>query len=178
MILFAILALCSSYRGDVKTLRDPGARQIRDAVDVSVRLSELLQQARPRDRLRTAQEKQLLAVTGSIVAYKLEDDGDYHVLVREDGTDLIITVELPAPQCVKGARWEAKMRAARRDLEKLLPSRPTRKMRLVVPIPVHVVGVVFFDKVHVQEQYRAHAGAAENGLEIHPALRIGARRTE
>jgi len=72
-------------------------------------------------------------------------------------------VEFPSPACTA----DATLRKARADFLKLVPHRPLpRYSKLVKPIPVHLVGVPFFDKLHGQ------TGVAPNGVELHPVLSI------
>jgi hypothetical protein len=92
-------------------------------------------------------------VDGVVAAIKHEADGDLHVILR-DGTHQMI-VELPDPRCSQGSLAIAAIRRAR-----------VKGTRLRVGQRVRVVGVLLIDHLHGQ------GGAAPNGAELHPVLKV------
>jgi hypothetical protein len=119
---------------------------------------------------RTAAERQVLAVTAWVVAYKLEADSDWHVVIQDAAGQTMI-VEFPDPACSPKAVGPV-FAKARAQFLALVPAAPTPTLhRLAQPVPVSVAGVVFSDKIHGQ------TGVAPNGVELHPVTWISKRRT-
>lgn len=115
-------------------------------------------------------ERMVWRVEGTMVAYKLETDGDFHVvLADEHGVTLI--VEVPAPQCTESGAWGEQVAAARAAFLSMLSARgfpaPSKRLRRT-RIPVRVSGFGFYDRLHGQ------VGVAANGVELHPVLAIEA----
>lgn len=109
---------------------------------------------------RQSLERTVVEVSGTIIAAKLELDGDYH-LDFSDGTHTEVC-EIPDPrenpdyssvwkQCREWVCEHAGFTVGR-----------MRKCR----IPCTITGVRFFDKIHGQ------LGCAPNGVEIHPIMGI------
>jgi hypothetical protein len=85
-----------------------------------------------------------------------EKDSDLHLLLADlDDPDKRIIAEIPAPECAEGTNHEADYRTARTAVASI----PLNNL-------VEVVGVGFFDFLHEQK------GAARNGIELHPVIRI------
>ena len=157
-------ATCGSERAAVKLGLDTDAKQVStQPTDTTIAALVALSRPRvtPQDR-RTAVELNLYRVHAVVIAYKLEDDGDLH-LVLSDGT-LTMIAELPAVRCARGSAWASEIAAARLVAEQRL--HPHRKLRSMVNIPVTVTGPAFFDFVHGQ------VGHAGNGIELHPVVEI------
>jgi hypothetical protein len=81
---------------------------------------------------------------------RLEDDLDYHLVLRSGSRTMI--AETPSPLCTKGAT--AYRRRQMSDSRRV--ARICRRAR--------VGGVAFFDFLHGQ------TGVAPNGIELHPVL--------
>jgi hypothetical protein len=91
-------------------------------------------------------------VTATVTASINEDDGDIHLVLRDD-TGATMIAEAPEPACTVGARARTtitKARLAAQDIQ--------------VGDKVVAVGVGFFDFSHGQ------TGHANNYLELHPLL--------
>lgn len=163
--------LAGRWGAAIKLGTDADARRIA-LLPVPATIAELALRPAPA-RLgsrRVTDERTVYTVHATIAGYKLERDGDYHVvLADEHGTTMI--VELPDPGCAAtGARPE-QIRMARSAFRRLLadhmlPS-PGVKLRPAA-VPVVVTGVGFYDRVHGQ------VGVARNGIELHPVLAIEA----
>lgn len=157
--LAILLALtCGSARHQVKDLLDHPHLQRAGVATVE----QLVQLRPPRWRNtapRTAQERQVVEVTATVLRYHREADQDLH-LVLQGSTGATMIAELPAPGCVAGSQYAAQMKVARERFLRLF--RPGVKLRLT--------GVLFFDKAHGQD------GSAPSGIEIHPLLSVEAAR--
>jgi hypothetical protein len=81
-------------------------------------------------------------------------------------------VEFPSVNdCARLSHAPGLMAEAHRAFIALVPSRPERRFQWLQPgLPVTIEGLLFFDKVHGQ------TGVAPNGAEIHPVLRVKARK--
>lgn len=161
--LAVLIALgCGDERWDVKVLGD--GFNARTADHYKTTLEWMTKQKPPFKEWspklkRTAHEKYIYTVDAAIVGYKLETDGDFHV-VLSDGVRTMV-VEIPDPQC--GYNYDTNV--ARMQFLALVPKAPTKAYRkLQAPLPVTVVGVPFWDKPHGQ------LGGAPNGFELHPVL--------
>lgn len=145
---------CGSARHQVKDLLDHPHLQRAGVATV-----EQLVQLRPpqwrNTAPRTAQERQVVEVTATVLRYHREADQDLH-LVLQGASGATMIAELPAPGCVAGSPYAAQMKAARERFLRLY--RPGVRLRLT--------GVVFFDK-------RNHGdGAAPTWIELHPLLDV------
>lgn len=106
-----------------------------------------------------SQEFKTWQVTATLVALKMEDDGDIHVRLRSSGHNMI--AEVPLGRCVSSAsRWKAQIAAAR----DYLTSRYSVSLSAwhYVNRTVTVRGLGFFDSEH------GVTGAAPNDIELHP----------
>ena len=159
MLAAVLLAvLCGIERRDAKVLRDAGAGALlpvrRATVHdlISLRAPRLSKWA-ARHRL----ERLVVQLDVEVLAYKTEEDGDVHAIIR-GGRDVMVA-ELPLPICTWQSPYERQMNSARAAFQRL--------MRLHVQ-RVRITGVVFFDKQHGQ------LGGAWNGVELHPVLAVKA----
>jgi hypothetical protein len=173
--LVAALALsaCGSERWAQKTLTDPAAVAVHsdsfsDAAVINLR--ELTPPAKWSPSLpRLPGEKIVYRVRALLIGAKLEDgDEDIHIVIadRTDPTKTMI-VEIPSAHCVEKTPepFRSEIIAARKAF--------LTKMRvkaafttLPKPLPIEVIGVGFFDKLHGQ------TGVAPNAGELHPVLRV------
>ena len=97
----------------------------------------------------------------TLAGYKLESDGDYHlVVVDRDGNSLI--AEIVDPRRV-GEPWQKQATEARATFDRRHTARSTFQS---AGETVTVTGVGFFDLIHGQ------LGVAPNGIELHAVLEI------
>ena len=121
-------------------------------------------------------ELTLYSLEATLTAYKLEEDGDYH-LVLSDGTSTMIA-EIPDPDFCTDSIWLTQITAARAAFNarfgdqvaalKALSETLTEGVPMItkVSVPVTLQGVGFFDRLHGQ------TGVAPNAIELHPVLSI------
>jgi hypothetical protein len=160
----ATCGVCGTERWSVKTLSDADRDKVHLApreVTVGWLASQKPPAHLPPDRRVAPIETQTYKIRALLVGYKLEEDGDLHVVVAdvEDPSKTMI-VEIPSPDCAgacASGHGEDFQRA--RTVITELPEP-------VSPVTIVVTGVGFFDFFHGQ------AGVAANGIELHPVLRI------
>jgi hypothetical protein len=169
VVLAAALALvaradaCGTERWSVKTLTDPAARQVNFHPTPSsvAALNALPAPTLPGDNFtRLQSERQTYRVTATLVKYKLEQDGDVHLVLSDGGKTMI--AESPALSCTHGAQHRWAMLVARRKLEGLYGAASDRWR--YVGQSVTVAGVLFWDFDHGQ------SGVATNAVELHPVV--------
>jgi hypothetical protein len=123
---------------------------------------------RPQNARANAVEKTEFGVSGQVLMWGHEADGDLH-LVLADGQDATQTIvlEVPDPACVSGATADVRdsIAQARQDVIQALGSPPPHLRALTSPVPVTVTGVGFFDFGH-------STGHPPNAFELHPVLSI------
>ncbi len=158
--LAALLLTCGSERWAVKVLSDGFVPST--APEVST-IAELIKLPAPRwdpTLVRQDAERRTVALEASVVGYKLEADEDLHVVIA-DGLGRTMIVEFPSEACAP------QLAAPRRAFLALVRRPPAPAfLRLARPLPVHLVGVIFFDKLHGQ------TGVAPNGVELHPVVSV------
>lgn len=176
MIAVLLALVCGVDRWPAKTYSDgQGMPRARDALDGTLReqAHSLVPQAYDSRAPRHVLELGLFELTDVwVVAYKLEADSDFHVVIRDgDGTTMV--VEFPAPACVKNKAARAVIAQARKQFRAIVPAQPTRTMRWL-PVPDHIPVVIgcppFFDRLH------GSVGEQWNGVECHPVHWIRRRR--
>jgi hypothetical protein len=156
---------CGVEAWAVKTLSDPAAIRVdlRPRPSTVAALTRLREPASIETRLPGA-EMHVWRVRVRLVAEKLEADSDVHLEV-EDARGRTMVAEIPAPRCVgAAAARRQQMGAARVALRRYCGVAETRYRRLRGTATID--GVAFFDRVHGQR------GAAPNGIELHPVLRL------
>lgn len=110
----------------------------------------------PSSRLRA--ESATYEVSATLQDYKLEADGDYHLVLAAGGSTII--GEIPDPGCVGASSpFRSAIAQARAAFDQRFHAGPTLQP---ADTPIKVTGVLFFDKIHGQ------AGVAPNGAELHP----------
>jgi hypothetical protein len=130
----------------------------------------------PLGRVRPV-ETTVWVLDATVVAFKLEHDGDYHLVLSDmHSADMII--EIPDPKSVDpSSRFRIQIASARAAFDARFGQQITALAALIQPampapmivhvaVPVRVTGVGFFDFIHGQ------AGVASNGVELHPVLSI------
>jgi hypothetical protein len=164
LIALPIFAITPGHlRWAVKTASDQGAMRIAPAV-VATTVAEMISwpaPAAPTERL-APHETTIYQVTATVIGYKIEDDGDIHVVLYDAGKMMV--AEIPDVHLIRKSRFRDPIVGARAAFEATLPA-PTARLRKV-SAKVRVTGVGFFDKIHGQ------TGAAPNGIELHPVLGI------
>lgn len=172
--------LCGTKRWEVKTLRDDAV----GCVDFRPKLTTILwlvSQPRPErasDKARTRPiECQVWQVTGKLLAFKSEDDRDFHIILE----DLMLPnatmiVEIPDATCQSACDGSHKSEIAEaRETFIRMFGLPTRRFHIVQESTlVTVTGVGFFDSEHGQR------GEAANGIELHPVIsfKLGNMRSD
>jgi hypothetical protein len=109
------------------------------------------------------QEFKIWQVRATLVALKLEDDGDIHVRLSSSGHNMI--AEVPLGSCVSSASlWKTQIANAR----SYLTSRYSVSLYSwhYVYRTVTIRGLGFFDEEH------GVTGAAPNDIELHPVIHI------
>jgi hypothetical protein len=111
-------------------------------------------------------EATVYVVEAEIIACKIENDGDFHIVIQGDqGKTMIVEVPDPDPRFVAPTSpWVTEIAAVRQLCQaKLAPERTIKKVRQ----RARITGVGFFDRIHGQD------GVAQtNGIELHPVLAI------
>lgn len=162
---------CGVLRWPVKTLGDADAgavnRTPRAASIASLRALPA-PKVRPQNGRANAVEKAEFGVSGQVIAWGLEADGDFHlVLAVPDSATKTIVLEVPDSLCCAGTAAAARdsIARARRDVVRALGTPPIGVTNLASPAPVTVTGVGFFDFGHSR-------GHPPNAFELHPVLSI------
>lgn len=163
---------CGEERADVKLGLDMDAGLVAPH-PVATTIAELVLLPRPgktpEDRRAGDVELTTYTVHATVAGYKLERDGDYHIVLADEHGQTMI-VEIPWPSCATSGAWGSQVAAARAAFDRLLADRhlprPGAKLH-AARFAVDVTGVGFFDKIHGQ------SGVARNGIELHPVLAIG-----
>jgi hypothetical protein len=107
-------------------------------------------------------ETQLWRLAATLVQYKVENDSDYHLEIK-DAAGATMIAEIPAPSCVSGGPWLSGITAARAAMDaKYMVGGSFQAAN----VPVVLTGVGFFDLLHGQ------TGVAPNGIELHAVLSI------
>jgi len=155
---------CGTERWSVKTLSDAD----RDKVDFTSKeatvgwlVSQEHPAQSPADQRIGPIETQTYKVRARLISYKLEQDGDFHIViadVEDPGKTMI--AEIPSPDCA-GACASGRTEEFRKA-RAVLTALPEEVARVIVV----VTGVGFFDFLHGQ------TGAAPNGIELHPVLKV------
>lgn len=168
-------------RWAVKTGTDPQASEVKLDAPVKTQIAFLASCTPPSDpdslpdRLAPIEDT-VYQVDATLVAYKEEADGDFH-LVISDGQNTMIA-EIPDPDFCDGSVWLDQIKSTRAAFDGKFGKELTSLRRLTytltdgvamvskISVPVSLTGVGFFDKLHGQ------TGVAPNGIELHPVLSI------
>ena len=160
------LADCGVERWPVKTGTDVNAAFIYTgaALPVSIEYLRSLPALRPLPQsVRVAPtETTVYDVTATLVDFKLEDDGDYH-LVISDSAGRTIIAEIPSVNCDSGSAFASMITVARASFDSRFSASQSFQR---VSVPVQIRGLGFFDFLHGQR------GVAPNGIELHPVLSV------
>ena len=153
---------CGSERWSVKTLMDRDRHKVSfTPISTTVRqLAELPipEIPYPDDGRIAPNEFTTYRAHAFLVEIRHEKDQDLHLILADPANShATIVAEVPAPQCARGSGHEEEFRTARALLSSFS-----------LPAMVEVTGVGFWDYIHPS----AVRGAAKNGFELHPVLRI------
>jgi PKD repeat protein len=108
-------------------------------------------------------ETTMWVLNATLVEYKLENDSDYHLVIKDDSGNTMIA-EIPDPACVgSGSPFGADIQSARAQFDAKYSATTSFH---TANIPVQLTGVAMFDFLHGQ------TGVAPNGIELHPTLGI------
>ncbi len=140
--------LCGTERWTVKTLQDKPILLPARTTTIRFLVTRPAPSVLPSTRLPF--ERHVYRVTAAVTLVRPEDDGDFHLVLRDGALHMI--AETPSTSCVAGATpvRRAQMRSARAAVR--LCARAV------------VTGVAFFDYKHGQ------TGVAPNAIELHPIL--------
>ena len=158
---------CGVERWAVKTGTDADAQRVDLANPVAATIDALRSLPAPampssNARVQPA-ETTLYALDATLVAYRLEGDSDYRMVIR-DAAGNTMFAEIPDPACVAASSpFAPAIRKTRNAFDARLGASSRYK---TVNIPVHVSGIGFFDSSN------GLAGVAPNAIELHPVLGI------
>jgi hypothetical protein len=166
----AMASSCGVWRWPVKTGSDATRSQVSRKVSYTT-VGYLDGRARPSSfgsyaqdhRIRWPEFRTWQVTRVTLIAIKLEDDGDIHLRLRSAGRYMI--AEIPRPGCVSSTSpWKPAITAARNAVT----SRYSVSLSdwHYIYRTVNVRGLGFFDEEH------GVTGAAPNDIELHPVTGI------
>lgn len=155
---------CPVERGPVKEGSDADRFKVSTSV-VKTSVSYLRARPKPtsypKNSRVTAAELHTYQVTAYLTQYKVEADGDIH-LVLKDASGRSMIAEIPFGSCVPGAsRWRSAIASTRASF--VARHDATTSWHYAHQL-VDVRGIGFMDPPHGQ------TGAAPDGLELHPVI--------
>lgn len=158
---------CGVERWSAKVLAD-GTTQLTGPYNATVAQLQALQRpfAGEYYGARVSAERVAYRIQGELLGYKLESDGDIHLVVADPGNrSATLVAEIPDPKCMAGApaTYVRDVAQARLAFVRTFGIPPVTHFALAYK-PITIVGPAFFDFEHGQN------GSAPNDLEIHPAL--------
>ncbi len=167
---------CGTERWRVKTLSGTGAQGV-DFTPQSRTVKQLSAATTPASlsntQRDTAIEKQTVRVRGVLIGYKREPDKDFHIVLADrNDPEITMIVEIPdADACsfACSSAHAAEFRMARAVfLGGIKDHKATKCFRLMAEddVEITITGVPMFDRMHGQH------GVAENGIELHPVLKV------
>ncbi|HST28124.1 MAG TPA: PPC domain-containing protein [Rudaea sp.] len=108
-------------------------------------------------------ETTVWVLDATLTEYKLENDSDYHLVIKDASGNTMIA-EIPDPACVgAGSPFASDIQNARAQFDAQYTATTSFQ---TVNIPVQLTGMGMFDFLHGQ------TGVAPNGIELHPVLGI------
>lgn len=158
---------CGVERWSVKTGTDSDAGLVNLSSATSTTIAEMRTWPTPSpipSNGRVApHETTLYVVNATLTLYKLEDDSDYHLVMRDASGNTIVT-EIPCPGCVSASSpFAAAIANARATFDAHYTATGSFQ---TANVPVQVKGIGMFDFPHGQ------TGAAPNQIELHPIVDI------
>jgi hypothetical protein len=171
---------CGVERWPVKTASDPDAKYLFTASGALKKprkktIVEMLELPFPfpspksipkkyyTERVRP-QETSIVTIEATLTAYKREPDEDYHLVIEDDDGNTMVAEIVNLP-CVKSKNKIIRdmIAKARADFDEKFNATGKYKE---TNTKVTITGVPFFDRPHGAK------GGADNGIEIHPVLKI------
>jgi hypothetical protein len=151
-------------RWSVKTLADPDAGKVNLSPSTTT-VDRLRRLAASLPDRRLPAEFHSYRLRARLMAFKLEDDGDVHLLVADPSSGGTLIVEFPNGGCTRGAAGVARHRvaAAKRSLIAACGA-PSASSFVTLRGTARISGVLFFDFKHDQR------GVAPNAVGLHPVL--------
>jgi len=156
----------------VKTLADRRARLVNlKPRSTTIRaLRRLRRPAEPTSRVRGV-ETTTYRVRAKLLAAKVEQDSDVHLVIADPATGGTMIAEFPAPACIGASapRVARRMMARARASFVRACGRANSGFFVTLSGAATVAGVGFFDFDHGQR------GVAPNAVELHPVLAFSSR---
>ena len=158
---------CGVERWPVKTGTDADRAKVKVSTLVETTISYLRSRPKPAhyptsNRIAPV-ELTRYHETATLTQYKIEADGDIHLVVKDSAGRSMIA-EIPNPSCVgSSSPFRTRIATARTNFQNQLHATTSWKH---VSRTVRLDGVGFFDVLHGQ------TGVAPNGIELHPILGI------
>ena len=161
---------CGHWRWPVKTGSDATRRQVHRTISYTT-VAYLDRQTPPASfgtyaqnhRIKPAEFRTWQINRVTLIAIKLEGDGDIHLRLRSAGKNMI--AESPLASCVSAASlWKADITSARNAITSRYWVSLSRWHYLYRTISIRGLG--FFDEEH------GVTGAAPNDIELHPVIWI------
>jgi hypothetical protein len=161
---------CGVERWPVKTLQDPAGKALDLSVikktTVSALRSKTVQRG-PGGSRGSGVESTFYEVRAKLVSAKLEEDDDFHLVIKGVTTSGTMIVEFPTVACSSGATQSAKTRMKNaRNAFIAACGTPSGSSFMKLKGTATIRGIGFFDFLHGQ------TGVAPNGIELHPVLRF------
>jgi hypothetical protein len=157
---------CGVERWSVKTGTDADAALVGlspQSTTIATMRSWPAPAAIPTNNRVSPYETTVWTVNATLVEYKLEDDSDYHIVIKDDAGNTMVT-EIPYSGCVGSVSpFAASIANARAKFDAAFTATGTFQF---ANVPVQITGPGMFDFLHGQ------TGVAPNGIEIHPILDI------
>jgi hypothetical protein len=157
-------AVCGVELWSLKTLSDPQRRLVRlSPRTTTVRAINARPMPSSPPRRRDRFERQVWHVKAQIVEYRLEDDGDIHMVLFDRGAYMI--AEMPTAACLPPTTRDRRaIVLARRRFENACGTTDFSWHQLGAV--AYISGVGFWDFPHGQ------TGAARNYAEVHPVTAV------
>ena len=157
---------CPVERGPVKEGSDADRYKVSTTVS-STTIYSLRSHAKPSSYPRNNRiapvELHTWAVTANLTQYKIESDGDIHLVIKDSSSRSMIA-ELPYGSCVPTtSRWKSAIASARAAFVRAYAATTSWHY---VKRSVTLRGLGFFDVLHGQ------TGVAPNGIELHPVIYV------
>ena len=162
-----IYSQCGSERWNVKILQDAEAGDINFSAIKST-VSKQLALTKPEyheSNLRDITEKKVYKIDCILVKYRLEDDSDWHLVVKDLTSNREMVVELPSPNCVDMSNPHfGKLIVSRKRLQAKVGPIKSEYRKPPAGTKIEVIGVGFFDKRNHPQGFK--------GRELHPVLEL------
>jgi hypothetical protein len=160
---------CGEFRWPVKTGADADRFKV-DKTAIVTSIHHLRSLSAPSSfsghqshRFRGAERHTWQLTHALLTQYKIEDDGDIHLVLRSAAGKTMIA-EIPRPSCVsRRSLWKRQITAARSAF--MARDHATTDWKHVHQ-RITLRGLGFFDEVHNV------TGQAPNGIELHPVTRV------